>query len=117
MLVQYAVYGNSDTTEGKGGYVERAVFVNLSDAIDYVKSGAVGVMGKRGDGQVREVTWYRSEDGRRWHSKSVTIWGYRRDKDGRSDFGFMDLRDSEALTNPEYVEYLRLREKFEGEAS
>lgn len=112
-FIQYVVRGNSDTTEGRGGYVDRETFVLLEDAIACVKSGRYGVQGSKGDGEVVERKW-RIIDGIRWKADDIKIWGYRRDSDGKYGNGFLDLRDSKALENPEYVEYLRLKEKFDG---
>lgn len=111
VFVQYVVRGNSDQTEGRGYYVDREFFVKLEDAVSCVKSGKHGVQGVKGDGLILERKW-RIIDGVKWEAKEVTIWGYRRDKDNRPGHGFMDLRDSEALANPEYVEYLRLKEVY-----
>lgn len=113
VFVQYVVRGNSDQTEGRGGYLDRETFVELEDAIDCVKSGRWGVQGCKGDGEVVERKW-RIINGTKWQSDDLKIWGYRKDMDGKWGRGFMDLRDSEALLDPEYVEYLRLKEKFAG---
>jgi hypothetical protein len=112
VFVQYVVRGNSDQTEGRGGYVDRETYVNLEDAIDCVKSGKHGVQGVKGDGQVVERKW-RIIDDIKWQADDVTIWSYRKDKDGKWGYGFVDLRDSNALADPDYVKYLELKERFE----
>lgn len=112
VFVQYVVRGNSDQTEGRGGHVDREAFVELKDAIECVKSGRWGVQGGSGDGEVVERKW-RIIDNIKWRAEDVKIWGYRKDHDGLYGFGFVDLRDTKALSNPEYVEYLRLKEKYE----
>lgn len=112
-FVQYVVFGNSDQTEGRGGYVQREAFSDLEAAIESVKSGRWGVQGTKGDGKVVERKW-RIIDGQKWQADDIEIWGYRKDEAGRWGYGFVDLRDSTALTDPDYVEYLRLKEKFGG---
>lgn len=112
VFVQYVVRGNSDTTEGRGGMVDREIFVTLDEAIKCVQSGRYGVQGIKGDGEVVERKW-RIIDDLKWKADDIRLWGYRTDYAGKQGYGWLDHRDA-PVNDPDYHEYMRLKTKFEG---
>lgn len=117
MIVYLATY-NSDLTEGKGFPIVKAVFSKEDDAVASVM--AEGVMGVgTGDVYAAEVQEHPiivrgsalNADTYAFHPKNK-VWGYRKNWKGQWDCGWIDLRDA-PTEDPEYVEYLRLKGKFE----
>lgn len=109
----YEAQENSDSTEGRGPMRTIAIFTNLEEAVKAVKGR--GVMGV-GDGEVLETDVYENaedmaENGRLYASRK-RVYGYRTRPDGKRDYGYLDFRDLNS--DPEYVEYMRLKKKFEG---
>lgn len=109
----YEAQENSDLTEGRGRMVTFAIFTNLEEAVKAVKGhGVQGV----GDGEVVETDVYEraedmAENGRLYASRR-RVYGYRKRPDGKWDYGYADFRDLH--NDPEYSEYMRLKQKFEG---
>lgn len=109
----YEAQQNSDLTEGRGSMTTIAIFTNLEEAVKAVKGR--GVMGV-GDGEVLETKVYESaqdiDDNGRLYASRIRVYGYRQRPDGKWDTGYLDFRDLNG--DPEYVEYMRLKKKFEG---
>jgi len=110
VFIQYVVMGNSDQTEGRGGYVDREAFTTIEAAHDCIMTGRWGVQGFKGDGEIVERKW-RVIDGIKWQADDVTIWGYRTNWQGKRDRGWLDNRDA-PTEDPEFEEYVRLAKKF-----
>lgn len=108
MAIIYIARENSDLTEGRGHMRDVGYFEVVDHAVAFAKGR--GVMGV-GDGEVDRVETFENcgeEAGRR-----TRIYGYRKKPDGTWGYGYMDCRDvPDPKKNPEYAEYLRLKEKF-----
>lgn len=116
MIVYIATF-NSDQTEGKGVPIVKAIFSKEEYAVASIMDE--GVMGV-GTGDVYAVEVQErpvlvrgsaySSDTYVFHAKNQ-VWGYRRNWAGKWGYGWIDLRDA-PTDDPEYTEYLRLKEKF-----
>lgn len=109
---------NSDQTEGRGRMIDAGAYLDLNDAIRKVKGQAV--MGC-GDGDIVHRTYYTCkscpevvrEDKTIYHGDDYfkkNIAGTGRYADIMPDGWHIDY--SEVAQDPEYKEYVRLREKF-----
>jgi hypothetical protein len=110
-MTLYEVRYNSDLTEGRGPMVSLGWFAELNEALEQTKNKKYWVMGVSPSCEIWEL------DSRPLATEfgpihPVRIWGYRRGVNGRWGYGFLDLRD-EPENDPEYEEYLRLKEKFD----
>lgn len=104
----YEAQENSDMTEGRGHMRAFAIFVEEDDAVQAVKGK--GVMGF-GDGEVVKVTYEPMSDGT-VARRAEKVYGYHRAVDGKWRDGYVDDRDF--IADPEWVEYVRLKNKFGG---
>lgn len=104
--IVYLATRNSDQTEGRGHPLVIGIYTSEDDAVAAVQGQ--GVMGV-GPGDVyschlnTQVKYLFSGDNR--------VYGYREDWAGRWGYGYVDNRDAPS-NDPEYEEYLRLKEKF-----
>ena len=110
---------NSDQTEGRGHQVEIDSFDNYKDA--YLSAKGEGVMGV-GDGDVLMRTYHRCEDCPALIKTDKTIYygGPYTQKNTLGKGTYADYmpdgwhRDYSAMAqDPEYADYLRLKNKFE----
>ena len=104
MSAVFMVKRNSDLTEGRGPKIAVGLFSSEENAHRYVTSNDSPYMGfeiwREGVSQTSNL-----------HELREKIWGYRKDTAGRWANGWLDLRD-EPENDPEYQEFLRLKEKF-----
>lgn len=103
----YEAQQNMDMTEGKGPMRTFATFTSEALAVEAVKGK--GVMGV-GDGEVERITFYPQENGT-VERQTVKIYGYHKSLDGWRH-GYVDDRD--LAVDPEWADYVRLRNKFGG---
>lgn len=105
MMVEiYIVRRNSDLTEGKGHSVINGYYLTEEQALKNNKG--IDVMGS--DGTVHKLVVLDSE------YYEELVWGYRKNRQNEWGYGFVDNRDSPDPNDPEYKQYLELKEKFEG---
>lgn len=109
----YVIQGNTDQTEGRGQQVDREIYTSLEVASKRVVSAEAkrkwGVMGVTElDLFVRNLIEHDD------HSVEVVqekLYGYRKDWQGKWNYGWMDNRDA-PVNDPDYAEWLRLNKKF-----
>ena len=117
-LEVYAAVRNSDLTEGRGSLVVFAYFMNLTAAVKAVQGQ--DVMGTNGSVYTASIKVWNSFDewcasdlrksGFATFNRDGLVYGYHRNWQGK---WVHDYVDSDAPKNdPEYREYLRLKEKF-----
>jgi hypothetical protein len=113
LLTLYVIKGNSDQTEGRGRQLDREIYTDLDIAAKVVTSGeAKSRWGVMGVGEVElHVRSIIEEDGLVSIQDNM-LYGYRRDWRGNFNYGWVDNRDA-PVNDPDYAEYLRLKEKFE----
>jgi hypothetical protein len=104
----WVVRQNSDLTEGRGQMVDVGVYDSEDESFEANRSVG-GVMG-----------WPPIFGGQIWRVelgsyplKETKVFGYRKDWNGNWGQGWIDLRDRPNETDPEWIEYLRLRKKFD----
>lgn len=107
-FVIYETLQNTDLTEGRGIMKTVSTWMVLEDAVEDAKGR--GVMGV-GDGDVEEVAFIRTNESKLL-VKRERVYGYRKDPNGKWGSGYVDNR--EFLDDPDYAEYIRLKNKFEG---
>lgn len=114
MIVYLATY-NSDQTEGKGYPMLKGIFRNEEDAVASIMDE--GVMGV-GTGDVYSAEVLEKPVLNRAYGPDRTVfhpqncvWGYHKRWNGKWGYGWIDNRDAPS-NDPEYAEYLRLKEKF-----
>jgi len=103
----YIAKVNSDLTEGRGPMKIIGYYEDEQEACDAVKGK--GVMGV-GDGEITSVHLNVI------NPKEELVYGYHRSGRGilgEWRYGWVDGRDL-PKHDPEYIEYLRLKEKFGG---
>lgn len=115
MTTIYEATQNSDLTEGRGHDVTVGYFDHVEKAVLAIKGK--GVMGV-GDGDVWEITTgapvkLKGHVGL-INGTRVKVYGYRQNLASKWGYGYIDNRDELAkLADPEFQEFLRLKEKFE----
>lgn len=100
----YVVKGNEDTTEGRGGMVDRAVLDNPADAYAAATSGQYGVMGSKNSCDIYERRFITINDEKFTAPDRHVYDGYKKKWTDNVDLRYKD--------DPEFEEYLRLKEKF-----
>lgn len=108
-MIIYIARENSDRTEGRGHSVDIGCYSDLDKAIERVRGR--GVMGV-GDGEVWEMEIPDPPFAITGALPKNRVYGYRKDLAGKWGYGFVDNRDA-PIHDPEYQEYLRLKEKFD----
>lgn len=106
----YGVYTNSDLTEGRGMQKLQAELNDETKAYEYLMTQVSGVMGTNSGKQLKVKQYFLQPDGH-FDTKESLVWGYVPDGDGDWRYGWADGRDLPE-TDPEWAEYVRLREKF-----
>lgn len=95
-----------DKTEGRGG-MRVVAYCSTEEAADEINQSIDGVMGvpaSRG-GTISKATMDE------YPADESLVYGYRKGWDGKWGYGWVDYRDAPE-TDPEWSEYVRLREKF-----
>lgn len=106
----YAAEENSDLTEAKGRQVAFAHYSDEAKAVEAVQGH--GVMGY-GPGTVSEITvTFNTDADSTVDVNKKTVYGYRKDWNGNWGHGYLDKRDWPNHDDPEFKEYLRLKDKF-----
>lgn len=104
VITEYLVKGNTDTTEGRGRTVTVFASDDIAVAYNHATSGRYGIMGSRNscDINIRKTIVYEGET---YSTKEVCVYrGYQKDWPKGNLLAGVD---------PEYTEYLRLKEKYE----
>lgn len=115
MFTVYLAKENADLTEGRGPMKTVGIFTDVEEAVKAIKGR--GVMGV-GDGEVYSVTVYDSVEDWRIDPSSRRyeehlVYGFVYDAESkRRRYGYVDGRDL-PRNDPEYKEYVRLKQKFE----
>ena len=99
---------NSDLTEGRGHTLVFGIFTEAAPAVEAVKGQ--GVMGVQ-DGSVYTVEVDTTYD-RGMFARENLVYGYRQDRAGNWGYGYALDSEYEPEPDPEYLEYLRLHEKW-----
>lgn len=110
----YAAYDEVDKVEGKGGTTLIGLFSEPDTPVNIVlDSKYYRDMGGRPTVNIYEIMVSEKFDSTKAFdgAKRTAIWGSRKNiQTGGFDHGWYDYRE---LKDPEFVEYLRLKEKFE----
>jgi hypothetical protein len=108
----WVVRENYDKTEGRGPMVDIGVYSSEAEAFEANRS-VFGVMGvpREFGGEIFRITLgsYPLEE--------TKVFGYRKDWTEKWGYGWLDLRDRPNENDPEWIEYLRLRKRFDPTAS
>lgn len=100
---------NSDLTEGRGYTTIIGIFTEALAAVNTVKGqGVQGV----GDGSVYVIQANTPYLDGGVYSRDNLVYGYRQDRSGKWGHGYAIDSEYEPEPDPEYLEYLRLHEKW-----
>lgn len=110
-ISMYVVRASSDQTEGRTPEVDREFFSDLDLAFKVIQSGRWAVQGVPAHSSLWQRTFVEKEG--RFEVEDVKMWGHHQSKDGKWRYGWVDDRDVAEFHDPEFQEYLRLKERFE----
>jgi len=110
----YVVRGNQDQNEGRGPEVDREHWMLLEDAHKSVMTGRWGVQGLPIHTKIYERVIQINLETLQWDITDNLMWGHHQSADGKWRYEWVDDRDVSEFLDPEFKEYFRLKNKFNG---